>query len=309
MQIQRVDWIDEYKKSIDEIASTGADTVMLAIDSRMENGTSSKIYLDTRMTPTPDQLGALIDHAKSKNLRAALMLKILLDDPRGNEWSGTIHPESWDTWWASYRDVLTHFAWVAEAHHVDVFVVGSELVTAEHNVAQWQTTLRAVRQVYTGRLTYSANWDHYTSVPFWDLLDFVAVNGYYTLGPDRSVTADQIAREWARIQTDLLAFAAQKGRPLLFTEIGWCSQDNAATVPWDYTQNRPTDDELQQKLYDGFFRAWWGNPSLGGFLVWEWSPGDGGRGTHPQRTGYTPENKPAEQTLRRWLANPRWTAR
>ena len=37
MQIQRVDWIDKYEKSIDEIADLGADTVLLVVDSRQEN--------------------------------------------------------------------------------------------------------------------------------------------------------------------------------------------------------------------------------------------------------------------------------
>src|SRR4051812_43408022 len=40
MQIQRVDWIEQYKKSIDEVAAIGGDTILLVIDTRMENGTS-----------------------------------------------------------------------------------------------------------------------------------------------------------------------------------------------------------------------------------------------------------------------------
>src|SRR5690606_3118867 len=73
MQIQRVDWIDRYKQSIDEIAAAGGDTVLLVVDARQENGTSSRVYLDMRMTPTPDQLGALIQHAKANQLRVILM--------------------------------------------------------------------------------------------------------------------------------------------------------------------------------------------------------------------------------------------
>ena len=57
MQIQRVDWIDRYEKSIDEVANIGGDTVLLVVDARMENGTSSKIYLDMRMTPDAGSAG------------------------------------------------------------------------------------------------------------------------------------------------------------------------------------------------------------------------------------------------------------
>src|SRR5947209_6036350 len=106
IQIQRVDWIPEYKKVMDKIADTGADTVLLVIDTRQENGKSSRIYLDYRMTPTVDQLGDLIDYAKKKELRVILMPIVLLDNAEGNDWRGTLHPDDWDKWWDSYRDMM-----------------------------------------------------------------------------------------------------------------------------------------------------------------------------------------------------------
>ena len=198
MQIQRVDWINRYEKSIDEVAAIGGDTVLLVVDARMENGASSKIYLDMRMTPTPDQLGALIDHAKSHKLRVILMPIVLLDDPKGDEWRGTLKPENWDTWWDSYRDMITHFSWIAEGHHVDVLVVGSELVSTENKLDQWTQTISAVRKVFHGMLTYSANWDHYTSVPFWNQLDLISTNSYYKLGEDHNVSLAEIEQAAGR---------------------------------------------------------------------------------------------------------------
>ena len=306
MQIQRVDWIDRYKQSIDEIAEVGADTVLLVVDARQENGTSSRIYLDMRMTPTPQQLSELIGHAKSKNQRVILMPIVLLDAPRGNEWRGTLKPESWDEWFGSYRDMIKHFAWIAEGNGVDVLVVGSELVSAETKVEQWTRTIREVREIYKGKLTYSSNWDHYTSVPFWNQLDLVGMNSYWKLGKNHEVTVEQINGRWREIQRDLLSFLREVDKPLLFLEVGWCSLRNAAHEPWDYTKDsEPIDLDLQKRLYQGFFQSWHGNPMLGGFSAWEWTPGDGG----PDDRGYTPENKPAEDVLREWLAKPRWEVR
>src|SRR5688572_33346531 len=37
LQIQRVDWVGKYKKSIDEIADLGADTVSLVVDTRQRS--------------------------------------------------------------------------------------------------------------------------------------------------------------------------------------------------------------------------------------------------------------------------------
>jgi hypothetical protein len=131
------------------------------------------------------------------------------------------------------------------------------------------------------------------------------MNSYWSFGErsDPSPSVDHIVERWREIQKDLLAFQKDVGKPIMFLEIGWFSQANVAYEPWDYTQDdQPVDIDLQRNLYEGFFRAWYGDPRLGGFSVWEWPPGDGG----PEDRGYTPEGKPAEKVLREWLAKPKW---
>jgi hypothetical protein len=112
---------------------------------------------------------------------------------------------------------------------------------------------------------------------------------------------EEIVRRWKDIQKDLLAFQRKVGKPLLFLEVGWCSLENAADEPWDYTKSDlDVDLDLQKRLYEGYFQAWYRNPGLGGFIIWEWTPEDGG----PEDKGYTPENKPAQDVLKEWLAKP-----
>jgi hypothetical protein len=307
MQIQRTDWIDKYEKSIDDIAALGADTVKLVVDARQENGGSSAIWLDVRSTPTPEALQRLIRHAKSKNLRVIVMPIVLLEKPRDNEWRGTIRPESWADWWDSYRQMINHFAWISQGAGADVFVVGSELVSTETetHLPQWRRTIAEVRKVFTGRLTYSSNWDHYTHVKFWDDLDLIGMNSYWKLGEDRNVSVPEIVKRWHDIQGELFRFQQTVGKPLILLEVGWCNMANMAHQPWDYTlsdSEAPTDNELQVKLYEGFFRAWHGRPELGGFCIWEWHPKDESD-DKVDRT-YTPQGKPAESVLREWLAKP-----
>ncbi len=306
IQVQRTDWIDKYKQCIDDAAEMGADTVSLVVDTRMENGKSNRVWLDMRMTPTPDQLGSLIDHAKSRKLRVLLVPIVLLDNPVGTEWRGTIKPESWDDWFDSYRDMMIHFAWIAEQHKVDIMSIGSELVSAEEKVEQWRKTIVAVREVFSGKLTYSANWDHFDSISFWVYLDLVGMNSYWKLGEDANVTVDQINKEWLKWQKGVLEFQAKVKKPILFTEVGWCSMANAASEPWDYTKtSEALDLDLQARLYEGFFQSWYGDHRLGGFMIWEWPPDQGGK----DNKGYIPKGKPAEQVLRTWLAKPRWKVR
>jgi hypothetical protein len=309
MQIQRTDWIDKYEQNIDEIAALGADTVQFVVDPRQENGKSERIYLDLRMTPTVEQLSRLIKHAKDKGLRVTLMPIVLLDNPVGNEWRGTIHPDDWNEWFDSYRNVMETYSWVAESTHVDLLVVGSELVSTETKLEQWTRTIQMIRGIYHGKLTYSSNWDHYRSIGFWDQLDLIGMNSYWSFGEKSSnpnPSVDHIVDRWHEIQTDLFKFQDEIKKPLMFLEIGWFSQANVAYEPWDYTQESPpVDVELQKKLYEAFFKVWWGDPRLGGFSVWEWPPDAGGK----EDRGYTPRDKPAEKVLKDYLAKPRWSVR
>jgi hypothetical protein len=299
MQLHRIDWTEEYKKSIDEIKALGADAVLLVVDARMENGSSSRIYLDVRFTPTPAMLGELIRHAKDKGLRVVLMPIVLLDKPRGLEWRGTINPEDWGDWWESYRGLLYHYSWIAEGNKADVLVVGSELVSTESKTTEWKKTISMVRDTFKGMLTYSANWDHYKDIPFWDELDLIAMNSYYKLGENHRVTVDEIVQKWQPYKKNILEFSRKQGKPFLFTEVGWHSLQNTAKEPWDYTQEHlPIDQDLQRRLWEGFFRTWHGTPEMGGFMVWEWPPGPGG----VDNKGYTPEGKPAEQVIKEWFA-------
>src|SRR5690348_4199584 len=117
---------------------------------------------------------------------------VLLESPKGNDWRGVIHPEVWEDWWDSYREMLHHYDTVAEKHHAEVFVVGSELVSTEGQIEEWTRTIRQVRKDFHGQITYSANWDHYTTVPFWDQLDLMGMNSYYKLGKTNNASLNEI---------------------------------------------------------------------------------------------------------------------
>lgn len=293
---------EQAAKAIDEIATTGADTVEIDFSFRQENGSSTQIYLDQRFTPTPEQIAQLIDAAHAKALRVLLVPRVLLDNPRGNEWRGSIHPTAWPEWFDSYRSALEPFARTGQEHGAEVFCIGSELVSSETQINQWNQTIDSIRQTYHGHLTYCANWDHYAYVPFWNQLDFIGMNAYWKMGssdhPDPSV--EQILQRWDDIRRILLVFKKSVGKPILLMEVGWCSLDNTAYEPWDYTrQELPQNLSLQNRMYEAFFKTWTGDDALAGFVIYEWEPPAG-----KDDKGYTPVGKPAEQTLRDWMKKP-----
>jgi hypothetical protein len=312
MQVQRIDNLMDYGKCVDQIAAIGADTVEFVVDSKQENGKSTQIFLDMRGEPTPEKLGELIDYAHSRRLRVILMPLVLLEAPINNEWRGSMHPEVWESWWDSYREMLHHYATVSEKHHVDVFVIGSELVTTETMTEQWTRTIRQVRRDYKGAITYSANWDHYTTPQFWDQLDLMGINSYYDLGYNvkgthlqkNQATVAQISQRWSELKNSILGFSRKIHKPVLMLEVGWCSIGNAVTEPWDYTQTtEPLDLDVQRRLYEAYFESWYGQKGFAGFMLWAWTPNASGA----KDRGYTPEGKPAEEVVRRWFAKGPWT--
>ena len=313
MQLQDVNLLAGYEKSCDEIAAIGGDSVMFVPSSSMEDMSSTRIYIDARHNLSEADLKALIHHAKEDGLRVILMPIVLVDIAPGvHDWRGTIHPEDtqhnddWDDWFASYTDMILYYARIAQETGVNVFSVGSELVSSESFADNWHDIIQKVRGVYHGQLTYSSNWDNYMMIPFWDDLDIVGMNSYWKLGPDNdpTVSVAEIDRRWAKIQEDLFGWQGKVKKPILLMEAGWCSLANASYEPWDYTQTQlPLDLDLQKRLYEGFFQSWWGKPQCAGFMLWEWTPQSPGG---PKDKGYTPRGKPAAEVMREWFAKPRW---
>ena len=112
-------------------------------------------------------------------------------------------------------------------------------MSTERSTERWVTLIEAVRpRFYGGELGYSANWDHYRPVEFWDRLDFIGMTSYYTLADEKNPTVAEIVEKWQPIKRDILAWQRRIGKPILLTEVGWCSQEGAATAPWNYYQNQ-----------------------------------------------------------------------
>lgn len=293
--------VERYGKLIEEIADLGANTVLLSVAGHMEHAGSQSIFIESRKVPSPDEFKQIIRKAKSHDLKVVIMPIVLLKNPRGNEWRGLIDPPSWEVWWNEYREFVLYFADIAREGQADALIIGSELISTERQTERWQELIEAIRpRFHGGKLGYSANWDHYRPIEFWDKLDFIGMTSYYTLADKKSPTVAALVAKWKPIRTDILAWQRQIGKPILMTEVGWCSQEGAATAPWNYYQDQratPAGMEEQRRLYEAFIRVWNDTPQLMGVIWWEWSESPGGTGDF----GYTPKNKPAETLLRQWF--------
>jgi len=300
-----VEVYDKYHRLLPEIAGLGADTVLFVVHGWQEHAGSMDLHLDPRKTADARALGRLCDRAGESGLRVILMPIVLLSEPRNNEWRGKIVPPNheWDAWFKRYTSFIVHFARIAERHKVSMLMVGSELIKTEAYTDRWRAVIEAVRQEYRGKLGYSANWDHYqtSKIAFWPQLDYVGMTTYYELAEGPNPSIEEIDRNWARIKREILAFQQQVNKPIIFTEVGWCSQEGAAHEGWNYYANQKATEaghREQALLYESFIKTWADEPAIGGIIWWEWDDTAGGKDDF----NYTPRGKPAERLLRRLFA-------
>ncbi|MHC4443153.1 MAG: glycoside hydrolase family 113 [Planctomycetota bacterium] len=287
-----------------QIADLGADTVLIGNAGVQEHAGSETFRIDPEVTPSPQQWQQILKIAHQNGLRVILMPIVLLSEPRGSEWRGVISPPSWDDWFEQYRKFIFHFAKIAAEGKAEVLIIGSELVSAKTYLEQWQRIIREVRQIYPGKLSYSGNWDHYKHVEFWDELDLIGMTSYYKLASKPNPTLEDLIKEWKPLKTGILRWQKKIGKPLLFTEVGWCSQEGASIEPWNYYHNQSATKkghQEQKNNYLAFMETWKDNPQVGGVIWWEWIDTNDGKNDF----NYTPKGKPAEVELRRWFAEIR----
>jgi Glycoside Hydrolase Family 113 len=137
------------------ITSLHANSVSISFPFFM-TGPSADAVEATSSTPTPVELSAIIMTAE----RAGLYVSIrpLLDEKNLDMSRVGWKPTRRTAWFASYARFLLPYAVVAQADHVQEFIVGAEF-TRFPRAAQWNTLDAKIRKVYTGTLAYASNWD------------------------------------------------------------------------------------------------------------------------------------------------------
>jgi len=280
---------------VDEVRALGATHVELVVQWVQADVRATEIAPDRLETLPDGRLVEVIRHARAVGLQVVLLPIVHLLRRKEGEWRGTLAPADPAAWWASYHRFTLHYADLAAREGVAVLSVGSELVSTEADRERWAGLIGDVRAVYPGKLFYSANWDHYAEVTFWDLVDYAGITGYNVLATRADADLAELVAAWTRIRSDLRNFHARVARPILFTEIGYPSQDGAAMHPWDYTTGRDIDLEEQRLCYEAVRIVWQGEPILAGLYWWNWF-GYGG----PRSAYYTPKGKPAEAVIRAW---------
>jgi hypothetical protein len=288
-----------YAAKLREIRALGATHVLLVTNWWQDHARATEIGPDRERTFPEARLSAILSEVRAAGLKVFLMPTLGLRRKRPMEWRGVIRPRDESAWRRSYRRFLMHHARLAARHGVDILAVGTELSSMDRDRAFWRDLVGRVRRIFPGKLTYSANWDRYPKVGFWDLLDYAGVSAYFEVGRDLPVlTEEAVLSRWREVRASLAVVRERMGRPVpfLFTELGYPSRKGGCAFPWNGSLATPVDTGEQHLCYRAALRAWRGDPLLGGVFFWTWwgegGPGDG---------GYTPRGKPALEVVQEWF--------
>lgn len=223
-------------------------------------------------------------------------------------WAGALafSTADWSRFYDRYHDWIIHMALLAQRERVDGLFVGHELVTAtQHDPERWRALIGDVRRVYTGTLTYNANWDEVQHVTFWDALDLISVSFYHPLADKPTRDPGALRQGAAKALADLKPLVLRYGRPLLLAEAGYAPVAMAPVRPWEEGPGA-ADPETQRVCYRALVDALEPATWVAGAFWWKWFTSERGEGR--EAASFSPRGRPAEAvmraSLREWHGRP-----
>ncbi|MFY0687308.1 MAG: hypothetical protein JXQ90_09090 [Cyclobacteriaceae bacterium] len=245
----------------------------------------------------PEGVKVMINEAKAHGLKVMLKPHVWV---RGDGWPGDFrlkNKEEWDQWGKDYSDYLLEYAKLADSLDVEMICIGTEFRNSVRDVPEfWIQLIKQIRSVYTGKLTYAANWDNYQHVPFWEELDFIGVDAYFPLDTTLNPSVERIVDGWQLSYDELRKFSKQMDRPVLFTEYGYQSSDYTVSRPWESARQKEPNMEAQCDAYVALYQVFWKQDWFAGGFLWKWHLRSDYGGIDNSR--YTPQQKPVESVIR-----------
>lgn len=133
---------------------------------------------------------------------------------------------------------------------------------------EWNDIIRAVRENFSGMITYAANWDNYMNIPFWQYLDFIGIDAYFWLTNKNDPTLEELLQAWKRWKVGIEEIHNSTGKFIVFTEIGYRSIDGCNIDLWNWWRCGKIDLQEQADCYEAAFLSFFNEPWFKGFYWW-----------------------------------------
>ena len=207
--------------------------------------------------------------------------------------------EDWKILEQSYRSFILEYANLAQQVGAELFCIGTELEQfIVHRPDYWNTLITDIKSVYSGKLTYAANWDEYKRVPFWKQLDYIGVDAYFPVSESQTPSLEESKKGWGKWKEELRGVSERENRKVLFAEFGYRSVDYAGKEPWKSDGYKaPANHEAQSNTTKALFEEIWEEEWFAGGFIWKWFI-DHEKSGGLENSQFTPQNKPVEELIR-----------
>lgn len=299
------------RRQLADIVDTGANSIAI-IPEYYQKTLHSNTLAPNNITPSDHDLIAGIKAAQAKGLNVLLNPHM---DTLDGKWRAYLDPTDPQAWFESYKAMEIHYAKIAAKTGVQSFSVGCELesMTVAKYRDEWVDIIDAVRKIYHGELTYAATTTEAATLSFWDKLDTIGVDGYFSLAvKDKNATVKEMEYAWTHPSNDeeinkglhgkspveyLHDLATKYGKHVQFTECGFRAINGDAIDPGDWSRDGSVDPKEQADLYRAMFNTFasQGGGWFDGFYAWDWRA-DGF--TEPK--DYHTQGREAQKVVNQW---------
>ena len=250
----------------------------------------------------PEGIRVCAGHAREQGFRIMIKPQVWIhgDYPGGFD----LETEAeWKIWERDYERYILTLAEVAEEVEAEMFCIGTEYKYATRKRDEfWRSLISKVRKVYHGKLTYAANWDNFDRVEFWGELDYIGIDAYFPLVEAKTPSITALEKAWKGPEKQLYELHKKYNKPVIFTEFGYKSTDQAAWKQW-LLESRSSSEQINLKAqvnaYHALFKVFWTKPWFRGGFLWKCyidSKQHGGK----RNSDYTPEGKPVTLLISEW---------
>lgn len=242
---------------------TGADFVVFAPNGVQKNAHSEEIIYASEMTVSDEELKRMIMYAREIGLKVGLKPTVNCLDGTWRAFVSFFEHDvvcepKWSNWFKSYEKFQRHYAKIAHETGCYMFIAGCEMVMTEHREKEWRGIISAIREEFSGIVTYNTDKYQEEHVKWWDAVDVIASSGYYP------------AYDWEKQLDRIEAVAKEFCKDVVFTETGCMSVTGSWKVPNNWEIEGSYNEDEQAEWYRAMFTSCAKRPWHKGYALWDW---------------------------------------
>lgn len=278
-------------ESIKAVNELEPNWIVVAFEGQQETAHSAEITFGRGSMLSDSEVRFAIRTFRAEGKKVCLKPMV---NPQDGNWRGFISffavdvpgEPNWNEWFASYKTFITHYASIAEDEGCELFSIGCEMVMTDHQSDRWRDVVAAVRNVYSGLITYNCDKYQEANVDWWDSVDVISTSAYYPEGT------------WDANLARIKEVVDRHKKPFLFLESGCPSRTGSALRPNDWKLTGQQNLSEQDRYFEGLLLAALHTDWIWGLAIWD-QQSEIPNEYHPENdSGYGILGKPAGARLR-----------